>query len=278
MIKPVTAILAIVLDSVGLYHDGQFDWRSGYLYISGINNASISLSIYCLVLFYMATEERLAPFEPFYKFLSVKAILFFSFWQSCFFQALHSAEILDREPGNMALNLVTCAEMVAISYAQSQAFDFRQFLGLAGLRNAQRPDCCLVTALKIIFKTGDVLDDARNTFIKDELEARERETQLDELLRGGQAFQWSELPEDEDFTQPTSSLDLESENHKNHYRKDEKSSKLKHGRNGKPPLAKIAQKQPENSNGAGAQSLFLKKRKSDTEVVQMSGYAAALQQ
>ena len=85
MIKPVTAIAAIILDHFGYYHEGDFDRTSGYLYCSLINNISISLSLYCLVLFYIATEERLKPFHPFYKFLTVKSVLFFSFWQTCLF-------------------------------------------------------------------------------------------------------------------------------------------------------------------------------------------------
>jgi len=37
--------------------------------------------------------------------------------------------------------------------------------------------------------TKDVLEDARNTFINvQEEEDRERETQLDELMKGGRAF------------------------------------------------------------------------------------------
>jgi len=76
----VTAVLAIVFERNGVYHEGNFDYRSGYFYLSVINNVSISLSLYCLVLFYMATEERLKPFNPFSKFLCIKAILFFSFW------------------------------------------------------------------------------------------------------------------------------------------------------------------------------------------------------
>ena len=59
LIKPFTAVLAIVFDKYGIYHDGHFEFKSGYLYLAVINNISISLSLYCLVLFYMATEERL---------------------------------------------------------------------------------------------------------------------------------------------------------------------------------------------------------------------------
>jgi len=94
LIKPVTAVIAILLDKYGLYNDGNYDYRTGFLYLSLINNFSVSLSLYCLALFYMATEERLKPFSPFYKFLTVKAILFFSFWQASLFQMLNYAGIL----------------------------------------------------------------------------------------------------------------------------------------------------------------------------------------
>ncbi len=76
----MTALTAILLDMYGYYNDGVYDFKTGYLYLSIINNCSVSLSLYCLVLFYIATEERLKPFNPFYKFLTVKAVLFFSFW------------------------------------------------------------------------------------------------------------------------------------------------------------------------------------------------------
>lgn len=79
-IKPLTALTAIILDHFDLYNDGDYDLNTGYLYLSIINNFSVSLSLYCLVLFYISTEERLKPFNPFYKFLTVKAVLFFSFW------------------------------------------------------------------------------------------------------------------------------------------------------------------------------------------------------
>ena len=80
LIKPITAVLSIILDGFGMYCDGAANLHCGFPWLAFINNISISLSLYSLVLFYMATEERLAPFSPFYKFITVKAILFFSFW------------------------------------------------------------------------------------------------------------------------------------------------------------------------------------------------------
>jgi hypothetical protein len=86
-----------LLDEYGVYHEGSFDLKSGHLYIALINNVSITISLYSLVLFYMATEERLKPFSPFAKFLCIKAILFFSFWQACVFTILIRFKIFDRE-------------------------------------------------------------------------------------------------------------------------------------------------------------------------------------
>ena len=45
---------------------------------------------------------------------------------------------------------------------------------------------------KILFATADVIDDAHNTFLKEEDEERDKETELDELKRGKQAFTYSD--------------------------------------------------------------------------------------
>jgi Organic solute transporter Ostalpha len=121
LIKPFTAIVAIIFERQGIYHEGHFEFSSGYLYLSAVNNVSISLSLYCLVLFYMATEERLKPFSPFAKFLCIKAILFFSFWQACFFTVLLKLNPLffggSRETANLAQSLIISVEMVFAAVA-----------------------------------------------------------------------------------------------------------------------------------------------------------------
>ncbi len=55
--------------------------QSGYLYITVIYNISISLALYALFLFYFATKELLRSYDPVLKFLTVKSVIFLSFWQ-----------------------------------------------------------------------------------------------------------------------------------------------------------------------------------------------------
>lgn len=66
-------------------HTNQHFFRpsihSGYLYVTLVYNASVSLALYALFLFYFATRDLLRPFEPVLKFLTIKAIIFLSFWQ-----------------------------------------------------------------------------------------------------------------------------------------------------------------------------------------------------
>lgn len=117
LIKPITAAAAIVLNYYGIYGEGEWSFHHGYLYVSSINNTSVSISLYYLVLFYIATEERLKPFKPFHKFLSVKAILVMSFWQASFFELLHLLELVPHEYGGFILNLIMCGEMVIVALA-----------------------------------------------------------------------------------------------------------------------------------------------------------------
>ena len=77
IIKPITALLALVADRLEMYGDGSFAFDKAFIYLSFVNNVSVSISLMWLVLFYTTTEDRLRPYRPLSKFLWIKAILFF---------------------------------------------------------------------------------------------------------------------------------------------------------------------------------------------------------
>lgn len=62
--------------------DRWVDWETVYPYTTAIVSLSQLWSLYCLIHFYFGTKQILAPYKPGAKFVSIKLIVFFSFWQS----------------------------------------------------------------------------------------------------------------------------------------------------------------------------------------------------
>lgn len=75
VIRPVCSILMIALQLIDVYPD----WLSWTFTI--ILNVSVSLALYSLVIFYHVFEKELKPHSPLAKFLCIKGIVFFCFWQ-----------------------------------------------------------------------------------------------------------------------------------------------------------------------------------------------------
>lgn len=75
VIRPVCSILMITLQILGMYPT----WLSWTFTI--ILNISVSLALYSLVVFYHVFAKELAPHNPLAKFMCIKGIVFFCFWQ-----------------------------------------------------------------------------------------------------------------------------------------------------------------------------------------------------
>ncbi|KAF8794842.1 transmembrane protein 184B-like [Argiope bruennichi] len=128
-VKPLMSVITLILQPFGKYSDGDFRPDSGYLYITIIYNISITLALYGLVLFYFATKELLSPYEPVWKFCTIKSVIFLSFWQGVVLAILEKGGVISSIPGTSAgtvsagyQNFLICIEMFFASLALRCAF------------------------------------------------------------------------------------------------------------------------------------------------------------
>ncbi|XP_078172203.1 uncharacterized protein LOC144566166 [Carex rostrata] len=131
VVRPVCSVLMILLELVGIYPT-WLDWT-----ITMILNISVSMALYALVLFYHIFAKELAPHKPLAKFICVKGIVFFCFWQGVVLKVLTALGIikskhfwLDVEHIQEAIqNALVIVEMVLFSVIQQYAYHVAPYSG-----------------------------------------------------------------------------------------------------------------------------------------------------
>ncbi|GJF00174.1 organic solute transporter Ostalpha-domain-containing protein [Phanerochaete sordida] len=179
-VKPVLAIVTIILKAVGKYNEGDLRANSGYLYVSIVYNISIFMALYCLAMFWMCVSEDLKPFRPMPKFLCVKGILFFSFWQSIFISILVAAGVIaklgpytDSEHISLALtDALVCLEMPFFAFAHQYAFSTVDFVD-PNAKYAARMQ--MWKAFQDAFGLKDVVEDSKTTLRGEGMDYRQFE-------------------------------------------------------------------------------------------------------
>ncbi|KAG7356462.1 organic solute transporter Ost alpha [Nitzschia inconspicua] len=94
LLKFICSLAILILERYGLYKEGNFTYKGGYLYTCVLTNLSQCWALYCMIFFYYATKNELAPIRPVGKFLSVKALVFFTWWQSVGISILYQMDLI----------------------------------------------------------------------------------------------------------------------------------------------------------------------------------------
>ncbi|KAK5643294.1 hypothetical protein RI129_007139 [Pyrocoelia pectoralis] len=145
VVRPLSTAISVVCEVSGVYGDGEFVANRAYPYLLAVNNLSQFVAMYCLVLFYKATAAELKPMKPLPKFLCIKAVVFFSFFQGVLIDILvYSGIIFKDENTNEELNVskrlqnfLICIEMCMAAIAHHYSFSYKQFINTDSPRN-----CC----------------------------------------------------------------------------------------------------------------------------------------
>ena len=171
VVRPVTSAAAFIADGNGVYGEGQIlnPWVA-YPYLVFINNLSQAWAMYCLILLYKVMYRELAPINPFWKFVSVKAVVFFSFWQSMAFAVLVKTGIIsaddqawasDYDAAELANGIQAffiCIEMFFAAIAHSYAFPPEEY----NMGQAAAPQRKFSENIIELFDVRDVYQDIKN--------------------------------------------------------------------------------------------------------------------
>jgi hypothetical protein len=136
--KSASTILTFFFESMGIYHEGKFDWKVAYPYLCFFQNISVAYAIYCLVRLYHAIKDELeypVNWHPLGKFLCIKGVIFFTWWQGLIIFYLRAHGFIEGmgnwSSAEVAYGLIDYCiviEMVGFAIAHSYTFTYQEYL------------------------------------------------------------------------------------------------------------------------------------------------------
>jgi Organic solute transporter Ostalpha len=136
--KTTATIVTFLCESAGVYGEGRFEWFVAYPYLCFFQNISVMYALYCLVtLFHAINEELRHPvnWHPLGKFLCIKGVVFFTWWQGVIFSYLRAHGIIEHmgtwssiDVANGFIDYCIVVEMVIFAIAHSYTFTYTEYL------------------------------------------------------------------------------------------------------------------------------------------------------
>eukprot|EP00985_Skeletonema_marinoi_P000408 scaffold143_cov109-Skeletonema_marinoi.AAC.2 len=139
VVKTISSLfVTFVFLPSGIYGEGKFSWSSAYTYTTFILNVSVMYALYCLVMLFHAVQSDLSSpinWHPLGKFLCVKGVVFFTFWQGVAISFIRSHGFIadvgtwsGEDVANGIIAYLVCVEMVFFSIAHMFTFTWKEYL------------------------------------------------------------------------------------------------------------------------------------------------------
>ncbi|KAG8889851.1 hypothetical protein FRB99_003939, partial [Tulasnella sp. 403] len=134
VVRPLVSIAGIIAQAENVLCESVWSVHYAYVYLTAIDFASISIALYGLLLFYELTKDELKGRRPLAKFMCIKLIVFFTFYQTFVFELLqkhgviHATEFWTESNIVDGLNaLVTTIEMVFFALGMLWAYRWSEY-------------------------------------------------------------------------------------------------------------------------------------------------------
>ncbi|KAJ6007679.1 hypothetical protein N7540_011655 [Penicillium herquei] len=94
IIRVLMTIVAVATQATGRYCEESLSPAFAYIWVVVIESVSVTIAMYCLIQFYIQIKDDIKEHSPFLKILSIKLVIFLSFWQSEVISLLMSSGIV----------------------------------------------------------------------------------------------------------------------------------------------------------------------------------------
>jgi len=162
-----TTVSGLLAEWMEVYHEGEMNPAYAWFWIMLVNNFAQVWAMYCLIVVYHELHDQLEHRSPFGKFMSVKLVVFFSFWQSVAVALAVHFEVITENPAwteytieDVSTGLqdfLICGEMFLAAICHKWVFSYMEYMN-----DHQREHGCkaYVANCLTMFDMSDVGDDA----------------------------------------------------------------------------------------------------------------------
>jgi hypothetical protein len=167
-IKPLLAVASFIMKATDTYQEGYVGLNSGYFWSGLVYNASVTISLYSLGMFWVCMSQDLTPFRPVPKFLCIKLLIFASYWQGFFLSIIVWLGAIPNDvdgytPDNIAAAIqdaMICYELPAFAIAHWYAFSWKDYDD----KTISSARMTIKYALRDAFGIRDLIEDTKETF------------------------------------------------------------------------------------------------------------------
>jgi hypothetical protein len=139
VINPILGIVTTIIWFANreLYEEGKMDVHNSYPWIAGIRFISVTLAFTSLVYFFVATKDFMAEKSPTKMLISIKIIIFLSFWESVALSGLAHFGVIaptkfwsSDSIATGATNFLLCVQMWMVAVAHRWCFSHEPYAAL----------------------------------------------------------------------------------------------------------------------------------------------------
>ncbi|EPS41517.1 hypothetical protein H072_4543 [Dactylellina haptotyla CBS 200.50] len=160
IIRVLTTFTSLATQWYGVYCQSSWSPQFAHVWVTVVLIIMITIALYMLVAFYTSLKDELQPYRPFLKFLSIKLVIFFSFWQAVIVGLLMNFKIIEPNDyisqGDLATGInatLVSVEMTGFAIMHLFSYPWKEYTE-EGLAERYKKMGLAVKDLDVVYKGG----------------------------------------------------------------------------------------------------------------------------